>query len=161
MTNNGKRQSTSSTFGTIYGIVVTALLFAEPNFSYDTFLCGSKKGRFMNMSIQYESIGKRIKKFRMERNLSQEKLAEMIAVYPHHISQIENGRRIPSVETLILIANALSVSVDAILIDTLVRPHSPADVETIKIVADCNEEEQKMLMKILQFMKALLKEFGI
>ena len=64
----------------------------------------------MNMSIQYESIGKRIKKFRMEKNLSQEKLAEMITVYPHHISQIENGRRIPSVETLILLANTRNIN---------------------------------------------------
>lgn len=32
----------------------------------------------MNMSIQYENIGKRIKKFRIDRNLSQEKLAEML-----------------------------------------------------------------------------------
>ena len=115
----------------------------------------------MNMSIQYESIGKRIKKLRMEKNLSQEKLAEMITVYPHHISQIENGRRIPSVETLILIANALDVTVDDILADTLTRLDSSADMETLKVVTDCNEKEQKMLIKILQFMKALLKEFGI
>ena len=40
---------------------------AEPKFSFDAFLCGPKKGRFMNMSIKYESIGKRIKKFRMEK----------------------------------------------------------------------------------------------
>lgn len=115
----------------------------------------------MNMSIQYENIGKRIKKFRIDRNLSQEKLAEMIAIYPHHISQIENGRRIPSVETLILIANALNVSVDEILVDTLTRLHSSDDIEAMKIIADCNEDEREMLIKILQFMKALLKEFGI
>ncbi len=115
----------------------------------------------MNMSIQYESIGKRIKKFRMERNLSQEKLAEIIAVYPHHISQIENGRRIPSVETLILIANALNVTVDDLLADTLTRLESSTETEIVKIVTGCNEGEQNMLIKILQFMKALLKEFGI
>ena len=115
----------------------------------------------MNMGIQDESIGKRIKKFRMEKNLSQEKLAEMITVYPYHISQIENGRRIPSVETLILIANALDVTVDDILADTLTRLDSSVDIETLKVVTDCNEKEQKMLIKILQFMKALLKEFGI
>ncbi len=39
----------------------------------------------MNMSIEYESIGKRIKKFRTERNLSQEKLAEMINTTNNHI----------------------------------------------------------------------------
>ena len=115
----------------------------------------------MNMSMQYEIIGKRIKKFRMERNLSQEKLAEMINTTNNHISRIEIGQRIPGIETLILIANALNVSVDDLLEDSLEPLNRNAGSEIRKTMTDCNEQEQKMLVKILQFMKALLKEFGI
>ena len=49
---------------------------------------GNIKERIKKMAIEYESIGKRIKQFHIERNLSQEKLGELISMYPHHISQI-------------------------------------------------------------------------
>lgn len=115
----------------------------------------------MNMSIQYESIGKRIRKFRMEKNLSQEKLAEMINTTNNHISRIEIGQRVPSVETLILIANALNVSVDDLLKNSIDLHNTSTEDEIRETMIDCNEDEQKMLIRILQFMKALLKEFGI
>ena len=80
---------------------------------------GNIKERIKKMAIEYESIGKRIKQFRIERNLSQEKLGVMISMYPHHISQIENGRRVPSVKSLNLIANILNVTADDLLVDSL------------------------------------------
>ena len=59
------------------------------------------------MAIDYESIGKRIKHYRTQKKLSQEELGKAVFATPVHISYIETGARTPSLEILILIANAL------------------------------------------------------
>ena len=110
------------------------------------------------MAIEYESIGKRIKQFRTERNISQEKLGDLISATGNHISRIESGRRIPSVESLILIANALNVTADDLLVDSLTRVKLTDDQEFKRLLAGCNEKERKILIRLLQFMKDLLKE---
>ena len=113
------------------------------------------------MSIDYKSIGKRIKRFRMERKLSQEDLGDRISLNPHYLSQIENGWRVPSVDTLIMIANALEVSADDLLADLLTHLNTSVEMEATRLLEGCNETECQILIRVLQFMKALLKEQGI
>jgi len=61
------------------------------------------------MELDYRAIGKRIKIARIQANLKQEKLAEIINVSPTHLSNIETGTTRVSLQTLVRIANALSV----------------------------------------------------
>lgn len=44
------------------------------------------------MEIDYTAIGKRVKKFRKSRRLSQEQLAELLDISVPHMSNIENGK---------------------------------------------------------------------
>ncbi len=113
------------------------------------------------MAIDYESIGKRIKRYRMDKGLSQEELSELVLANHQHISNIETGRRFPSLELLVSIANALEVSADDLLTDSLTHSTSTSGTEIHTLLLDCNEDETKMLIKTLKFMKALLAEFGI
>ena len=53
-------------------------------------------------------FGKRLKKIRIDANLTQEQLAEKIQVSPDFISLIERGERSPSLETIAKIASALN-----------------------------------------------------
>ena len=62
--------------------------------------------------IDYARIGKRIKAARKQRGISQQALAEIIACTPSYISYIETGVRSMSLDTFILIANALDISSD-------------------------------------------------
>lgn len=52
---------------------------------------------------------KNIKKFRNERELSQDKLSEMANISSSFLSDIENGKKWGSFETLVSIAGALNV----------------------------------------------------
>ena len=61
------------------------------------------------MELDYRAIGKRIKIARIQANLKQEKLAEIINVSPTHLSNIETGTTHVSLQALVRIANALSV----------------------------------------------------
>lgn len=113
------------------------------------------------MAVDYEKIGKRIKYYRVEKRLSQEELSEMTNITYKHLSNIETGNRRPSLEIVISIANALEVSSDDILTDSLKSSSSPAGTAIQNLLLDCNHDEIEMLTRTLKFLKALFTEFGI
>lgn len=113
------------------------------------------------MILNYESIGNRIKRYRIDKDISQEDLAQIVNVNFRHISNIELGKRHASLELIVLIANALEVSADDLLTDNLKHSSSPVDTEIHDILLDCNHDEKEMLTRLLKFMKALFSEFGI
>ena len=47
-----------------------------------------------------KNIGKKLRFLRLEKGLSQEKLAECVNMSREHISCIERGKNLPTVETL-------------------------------------------------------------
>ena len=66
------------------------------------------------MNSKKELLGMRIKEFRENRKLTQDKLAELVGIDPKHLSRIENGRNYPSFETLEKILDSLNVSYEDI-----------------------------------------------
>lgn len=55
------------------------------------------------------TIGERLRTLREEKNLSQGDVEKCAGVLRHHISRVENGHNVPSVETLEKFARALGV----------------------------------------------------
>ena len=55
------------------------------------------------MKIDYNLLGRRIARLRKERRLTQDKLSEKAEISNNYLSNIENGRSIPSLETLCLL----------------------------------------------------------
>ncbi|MGN0452803.1 MAG: helix-turn-helix domain-containing protein [Ruminococcus sp.] len=68
--------------------------------------------------MKFPNLGIKIREERIKRGITQQQLAEMVDISTNFMSLIENGRNM-SVETLIKIADALSVSVDYLLSDTI------------------------------------------
>lgn len=56
-------------------------------------------------------IGRKIKKLRQERELSQEKLAEYVNLSREHISCIERGKHLVTIETLYNLADYFKVDI--------------------------------------------------
>ncbi|MBP3854685.1 MAG: helix-turn-helix transcriptional regulator [Ruminiclostridium sp.] len=69
--------------------------------------------------MDLSSIGGKIKQYRKAAKLSQSQLAEMIGISTKYVSVLERSAKPPSLETLINIANALNISTDLLLCDTL------------------------------------------
>ena len=69
--------------------------------------------------LKFESIGRNIRKYRIERKMRQEDLAEKTSLSTNYIGMIERGEKIPSLESLIEIMNVLRVSADMILYEEL------------------------------------------
>ena len=71
------------------------------------------------VSMNYSTIGKNIRKYRTDKNLRQEDLAERANLSVNYVGAVERGEKIPSLETFIHILNALEISSDLVLCDVL------------------------------------------
>ena len=67
--------------------------------------------------MKLDSIGMNIRKFRLERKMRQEDLAEKTGLSVNYIGMIERGEKVPALDTFIGILNALGVSADMVLAD--------------------------------------------
>ena len=76
------------------------------------------------MPVDYVAMGRRIRRKRQEMGLTQGELASRLNISLSYYGHIERGSRTPSLETLIIIANALNVGADYILRDSLVVPYN-------------------------------------
>ena len=66
-----------------------------------------------------QKIGANIKNLRIEKNISQEKLAELADLDRTYVQSIEKGDRNISVEVLLRLAKGLNVEITEILKDLL------------------------------------------
>ena len=110
------------------------------------------------MAISYRAIGKRIRAFRKKNGLSQIVLAEKVNRSPTYISYIESGVKCMSLETFILITNALNVSADEILVDNLVNTVKVSSHSFASVISDCDEYEQQILLDVVSATKASMRE---
>ena len=95
--------------------------------------------------------------FSKRKGVSQQALAEMANCSPTHISYCETGRRHMSVETLVRIANALHVTADELLIDSLENTVKVSNHEFSAILIDCSEYEKNVLLDVLVATKTSLR----
>lgn len=113
-------------------------------------------------NIDYESIGLRIKHYRSNvRKLSQEQLAEIANVDRSHLSRIENGTKIPGLELIIELANALDVSANDLLVDNLMNTGASIDSDIHYLLLDCSEAESALITKVAKELRKVLRDFEI
>ena len=79
------------------------------------------------VAVDLNSIGKNIRKYRLMKKLRQEDLAEKADLSINYVGVIERGEKLPSLETLIVIINALEVSADMILADVIDKGYTVKD----------------------------------
>lgn len=109
------------------------------------------------MELDYKAIGKRIKIARIKADLTQEKLAEMIELSPTHLSNIETGTTRVSLSTIVSLANALSVSVDDLLCDSVIKSKVQFEKDIKDILQDCDDYEIRIIKDMMESMKATLR----
>ena len=102
----------------------------------------------MKNELNYQSLGLKIREVRKSRNLSQEKLSELVGISPNYLSRVEtNNGGIVSLPTLVKISNALQISMDYLLSDSL------AITETDSFNMDALPENDRHYLNII------IKEF--
>ena len=110
------------------------------------------------MAIDYTDIGRRIKQKRMEKGLTQEKLAELVGIGPSHMSHLESGKTVASMEVFIALCNILECSADELLCREIIAAKPILDNWLTGLIADCDAVETKILTDILASAKNTLRK---
>ena len=112
------------------------------------------------MELDYQAVGMRIRQFRKERKLTQQVLAELSCQEPSNISHIERGATKLGLPTIVSIANALGVTVDDLLCDSLEQATAAFDREAAEILSDCSHWERMVITSTMRSLKENLKRAG-
>ena len=99
-------------------------------------------------------LGARLKAVRKERNLTQERLAELSGRSARHIAKIEKGEVNPSFEALSTLVKALGVSFDSVF-DPASEQVEAEIQEIAGLYRACPEQGQRL---ILAAIRAMAKE---
>ena len=118
-----------------------------------------------------EILGQRIKFYRKQKRLSQEKLSELSDLHPTYIGQLERGEKNASIESIYKISIGLQIPITQLLekldeynmmelIEQNNRDenHENIPLQAYELLSLENVENQRILLKILQYATKINKE---
>ncbi|MBQ9865399.1 MAG: helix-turn-helix transcriptional regulator [Lachnospiraceae bacterium] len=104
-------------------------------------------------SIQYE-IGQRIKKIRLAQGATQAQFSEKVYITPNFLSEIENGKKGLSCETLYNICETQSLSSDYLLFGDTSDEKPPAEY-IMEIAPNLSLKELSVVITYLDALKKM------
>lgn len=105
----------------------------------------------------YVSIGNRIKNIRIRQGISQEQLAEMCGLSKTHMSHLETGSTKGSMPAFLTVANALHVTLNDLLCDSIDVETASYHREIAALTADCSPLEIRVLADMICAAKEILR----
>jgi len=100
------------------------------------------------MAVNFIIIGRRVREIRLQKQISQEILAEWIEMSVTYISHIETAKKRASLETLVKIANALGTTVDQLLSGNQENDQEEYKEELVQLLGDCTGYEKRVIYEI-------------
>ena len=112
----------------------------------------------MEKELDICALGKKVKQYRIQKGYSAEKLSDVAGVSKSHITNIESGNSHASAEVLVRIANALEISVDLMLCDSLKgrTAQKARMLEYAVMLEECSEMETRIIMQTAMALKKSL-----
>ena len=108
--------------------------------------------------LDYKMIGQRIRAERNKKGWQQAELAFRAGMTAAHLSHIETAQTKLALPTIVKIANALSVSVDELLCDSLEQTQHVYDKRIAEELKDCDNGELQAFLEIIQSTKKVLRK---
>ena len=106
------------------------------------------------MQLPIDKLANRVREAREEQHLSLNDLAEMLNMNSHTIMAFENGRSNPRIETVLMIAAALHISIDSVLYSGSARLNA-VDVEVLDFFSGKGKEESGRYIRICREIEAI------
>jgi len=101
-------------------------------------------------SHPFEILGRNIKQERIHQNMTQEQLSEKVGISAVFLSQIENNRKVPSLETVYKIASCLGITMEKVFQgDYVSTPNIDQRIEVL--LRDKSEREKQVLFDIMNY----------
>ena len=94
-------------------------------------------------------LGNRLKKARNEKNLTQDFVSENVNISTDLLRNIENGRNIGSIPTLLNLCNFLEITPDTLFEPLLTTQKATLDTELIKYIDSISDKDKNTLKNII------------
>lgn len=104
-------------------------------------------------------IGNKIRFYREQKGYTQEYLAEIVNISPNYLSALERNVKIPSLNTFIAITDALNISADALLSDSLASSAYTEYNRLSRTISELPLEEQLRIFHVMETMINDAKRF--
>ena len=103
------------------------------------------------MSNIAKVVGQRIRNYRTQKGLSQDKLAELSGFHPTYIGQLERGEKNATLESVEKITSALQISLSTLFegVDSVSDGTRNIPLECYELIATKTKGEQEQIYKIL------------
>ena len=109
-------------------------------------------------ALQLSKFGERVRKFREEKGMERAALAKCVGVTSAYLGLIENGGKIPKLETCLKILNALGMSADAAFMDNL-DAAAPRKASMLQCqIAALPPVKQRLVLNLLESMIQAVQE---
>jgi len=95
-------------------------------------------------------FGARIKEIRESKNMSQEKLAELVCMESRHISRIETGKSFTTLENIAKIADVLDVKISELFSFEHKKDKKILIYEIEEFMKNANEEKIELIYKLVK-----------
>ena len=107
--------------------------------------------------MDYYKLGMRIRETRKKKAISQQELSYEIEYSIPHISHVENGSTKLSVDFLVKVANALDVTADQLLCDSLNHSDKVFQENILESLRDCSNQELRIINQLVTDTKINLR----
>lgn len=104
---------------------------------------------FIESNDVLQILGPRLKQARTEKKYTQEYVAEKVNISSDLLRNIENGRNIGSIPTLLNICNFLEVTPDFLFEPLLTTKKDTLDTMLTQYISDISPENKEILKKII------------
>lgn len=108
--------------------------------------------------MDYTTIGKHIRAYRLQRNLRQEEMAERVGLSTNYYGAIERGEKIPSLETFLSILNTLEISADLVLADVLKVGYKTKNSVLDDKLMELPQAERKRIFAVIETLVQYAKQ---
>lgn len=102
--------------------------------------------------MDYVALGSRVKRKRLELNLTQERLAELADISAVYVGQIERGERHITIDVLVKLSEILKISVEELLKDSTKENVASRMKEISNLLNELNSSEIDRLINVIKAM---------
>ena len=111
----------------------------------------------MGIELNYTLMGVRLRAARLKTGITQEYLAECAGISAQHCSGIECGNAKVSLPALIRLCNALNITTDSVLMDSI-SVNTPQLLDDVAAVfEDCSPDETYLMLSQADNLKSALR----
>ena len=111
---------------------------------------------FETRSLDRKALGAQVRHYREKRGFTQMQLAERADLTGTYIGYVERGEKTMSMESFVRIANALDVTPNELLSDSLSRADHSEDGEVNNLLGNCGDIEKRTLLAMLRAQEAII-----